>query len=131
MKGFDRRSLLAGIIAGFFFALPAAVVQRAVGSDSIVSNIMLAVIFFSGALAGFGAARPLPPSPLVHGAVAGAITLLGAQVVFSAWSATLPNPIALAFWLVSFGSLGTLGAWVAVWSAGNRSRPGPTRRTRP
>lgn len=120
MTAVDRRSLIAGIIAGLFFALPAALVRRAVGDESILASVMLALIVFSGALAGFAAARPRPPLPLVHGAVAGAVTLLGAQLVFSAWSASFPNPIALVFWILTFASLGTVGAWVALWSAQNR-----------
>jgi hypothetical protein len=124
VSGFDRRSLVSGIVTGLFFALPAAVVQRIVGSDSVVAQAMLAIILFSGALAGFAAARLQPPSPLQHGAVAGAVTLLGAQLVFSAWSRSIPNVVALVFWLLAFACLGTIGAWLALWNEQQRSRTG-------
>jgi putative membrane protein (TIGR04086 family) len=124
VSGIDRRSLVSGIITGLFFALPAAVVQRIVGTDSVVAQVMLVVILFSGALAGFAAARMQAPAPLQHGAIAGAITLLGAQLVFSIWSRSFPSPIALAFWLLAFACLGTIGAWLALWSAQQQSRTG-------
>ena len=124
MSALDGRAVGAGIVTGLFFALPAAVVQRIAGSGSVIAQIMLAVILFSGALAGYAAARSGPPSPLLHGAVAGAITLLGAQLVFSAWSRSLPNPIALVFWLLSFACLGTMGAWLALWNAQQQNRTG-------
>jgi hypothetical protein len=117
VSALDSRVLLSGIVAGLFFALPAAVVRQAAGADSWLSSAMLGVVLFSGALAGFGAARPLPPRALVHGALAGAITFLGAQLVYTVWTRTLPNPIILVFWILSFASLGTIGAWVAVWRA--------------
>lgn len=121
MNTLDRRVLVVGIVNGLFFALPAAVVRQTVGSG-LLASVMLGVVLFAGALAGYAAARPAPPRALVLGAVAGAITFLGAQIVFSLWSRTLPNPIALAFWLVSFASLGTIGAWVALWKATNDAR---------
>lgn len=124
MSTFDRRAVLAGVVAGLFFALPAAVVQRLAGSGSALSPIMLAVIVFSGALAGFGAARPGPRMPLMHGALAGALTFLGPQVVFSLWTRELPNPIGLLLALMTFASLGIIGAYVAVSSAANRAGHG-------
>lgn len=110
----DTRVVLAGVLAGVFFAIPAAIVRQVVGDDSWVASALFGVILFSGALAGFGAAKPLPANALLHGAAAGAITLLAAQIVGTVWTRTLPNPIALVFWLLSFASLGTIGAWVAV-----------------
>jgi putative membrane protein (TIGR04086 family) len=124
VSGIDRRSLVSGIITGLFFTLPTAVVQRIVGTDSVVAQVMLVVILFSGALAGFAAARMQPPAPLQHGAIAGAITLLGAQLVFSVWSRSFPSPVALVFWLLAFACLGTIGAWLALWSAQQQSRTG-------
>jgi len=127
VSGLDRRAVLAGVLTGLFFGLPAAVIQQVAGSGSLLAQIMLGAILFSGALAGFAAARSLPPSPFVHGAIAGALTLLGAQLVFSAWSRSFPNPIALVFWMGSFACLGAMGAWLALWSANQRSSPGGTR----
>lgn len=125
MKVIDRRVLVAGAVAGLFFALPAAVIRQAAGGDSWLSPIMLGVVLFSGALAGFAAARPLPPRALMHGALAGAITFLGAQLVYTLWTRTVPNPIALTFWLLSFASLGAIGAWVALWRAANTQKETP------
>jgi putative membrane protein (TIGR04086 family) len=125
MKTLDTRVLVSGIVAGLFFALPAAVLRQALGSDSLLSSVMLGVVLFSGALAGFAAARPLPRQALLHGAIAGAITFLGAQLVYTLWTRTRPNPIALVFWLLSFASLGTIGAWVAVWKASNSAKETP------
>jgi hypothetical protein len=116
MSALDRRVLLAGIVNGLFFALPAAVVRQAVG-PGLVASVMLGIVLFSGALAGYAAARSLPERAFLHGAIAGAITFLGAQLVYTVWTRTFPNPIALAFWIVSFASLGTIGAWVAVSQA--------------
>jgi hypothetical protein len=118
VSALDRRVLLVGIVNGLFFALPAAIVRQAVGAG-LIASVMLGVVLFAGALAGYAAARPAPPRALALGAAAGAITFLGAQLVFSLWSRTLPNPIALAFWLISFASLGTIGAWVALSRATN------------
>jgi len=127
MNTLDARVLVSGIVAGLFFALPAAVIRQIVGGDSLLASVMLGVVLFSGALAGFAAARPRPPNALLHGAVAGAVTFLGAQVVFTVWTRTVPNPIALVFWLLSFASLGTIGAWVALWRGTNG--PSGTRET--
>ena len=125
MSVLDTRVLVSGAVAGLFFALPAAVLRQAIGGDSILSSVMLGIVLFSGALAGFAAARPLPPQALLHGAVAGGITFLGTQLVYSIWSRTLPNPIALVFWLLSFASLGTIGAWVALSRASNAGEETP------
>jgi putative membrane protein (TIGR04086 family) len=125
MSTLDTRVLLSGIVAGLFFALPAAVLRQALGADSLLSSVMLGVVLFSGALAGFAAARPLPRQALLHGAVAGAITFLGAQLVYTVWTRTFPNPIALMFWLLSFACLGTIGAWVAVWKASTTREEAP------
>ena len=118
MSALDRRVLLAGILNGLFFALPAAVVRQAVG-PGIVASIMLGIVLFSGALAGYAAARSLPERAFMHGAIAGAITFVGAQLVYTVWTRTFPNPIALAFWLLAFASLGSIGAYVALWRAAN------------
>lgn len=125
MRTLDTRVLVSGAVAGLFFALPAAVLRQALGADSLLSSVMLGVVLFSGALAGFAAARPRPPQALLHGAIAGAITFLGAQLVYTLWTRTLPNPIALVFWLLSFASLGTIGAWVAVSRASNAEEKAP------
>ncbi|MCD9622420.1 hypothetical protein [Rhabdothermincola salaria] len=118
MSVLDRRVLLAGILNGLFFALPAAVVRQAVG-PGLVASAMFGIVLFSGALAGFAAARSLPDRAFMHGAIAGAITFLGAQLVYTVWTRTLPNPIALAFWVLAFASLGSIGAYVALWRAAN------------
>jgi putative membrane protein (TIGR04086 family) len=111
----DRRTVLAGAVAGLFFALPAAVLQRTVFEDTALAGVMLAVVLFSGALAGFGAARPRPPRPLVHGALAGTVTFLGAEVVYLVAAREVPHPLGLIFGVLLFASLGTIGATVAVY----------------
>ena len=73
MNVIDRRMVLAGAVSGLFFALPAAILQRTVFADSAMAGVMVGVIFFAGALAGYGAARPQPPNALAHGALAGVI----------------------------------------------------------
>ena len=118
MSALNLRVLLSGVIAGWFFALPAALIVRAVDSG-IVSSVMLGVVFFSGALAGYAAARPHPPRAFLHGALAGAVTLLGAQLLYTVGEGSFPNPIALAFWLLAFASLGTISAYTALWRAAN------------
>lgn len=114
MNVFDRRVILSGAISGLFFALPAAVLQRTVFSGTWLASLMLVVIFFAGALAGYGAAKPMPPHALPHGAAAGLITFLGAEVVYLIAKMEVPNPIAVIFGGLMFASLGTIGAWVAV-----------------
>ncbi|MBJ7307514.1 MAG: hypothetical protein JHC63_06600, partial [Acidimicrobiia bacterium] len=81
MGMFDRRVILIGAFNGLCFALPAAILQRTVFSGTALAGLMLAIIFFAGALAGYAAARPLPPHALPHGAAAGVVTFLGAEVV--------------------------------------------------
>lgn len=120
MTTFDRRVIIAGAISGLFFALPAAVLQRTVFAGTALAPVMLAVVFFAGALAGYAAARPLPPHPLPHGAAAGLITFLGAEIVYLVARREIPNPIGFIFFGMLFSSLGTIGAWVAVWRG---SRP--------
>jgi hypothetical protein len=90
---YDRQAILYGVVCGLFFALPAAVLQRTALDDAPWSGLMLAV----------------------HGALAGAITFVGPQVVYLIATRDVPNPIAIAFGLLMFASLGTIGAYVAVW----------------
>jgi len=118
MNIFDRRVVLIGAFNGLFFALPAAILQRTVFSDSALSGLMLGIIFFAGALAGYAAARPLPPHALPHGAAAGVVTFLGAEIVWLLVTRDASNPISLLLGIILFAlvfaSLGTIGAMVAV-----------------
>ena len=123
MGMFDRRVIFIGAFNGLCFALPAAILQRTVFSGTALAGLMLAIIFFSGALAGYAAARPLPPHALPHGAAAGVITFLGAEVVYLIATREFSEPAVLLLGVVLFAlvfaSLGTIGAMVAV-SRGNR-----------
>jgi putative membrane protein (TIGR04086 family) len=123
VTAFDRRVVIAGAVSGLFFALPAAVLQRTVFEDSAMAGVMLVVVFFAGALAGYGAARSAPPQPLVHGAAAGLVTFVGAQLVYAVAAREVPNPVGLVFGALLFASLGTIGAYVAVF---NGARNAPT-----
>lgn len=120
MSAFDRRALIAGAISGLFFALPAAILQRTVFDTGPAHAIATGVVFFAGALAGYGAARPRPPKALQHGAAAGVITFIGAQLVFMLATRDIANPgatlIGIIFFALVFASLGTIGAWVALAS---------------
>lgn len=127
MNAFDRRVIIAGAVSGLFFALPAAVLQRTVFEDSAMAGVMLAVVLFAGALAGYGAARPLPRNPLVHGAAAGLLTFVGAQLVYAIAAREVPNPIGVVFGALLFASLGTIGAYVAVWSGARGASTGGKR----
>lgn len=123
MGMFDRRVILIGAFNGLCFALPAAILQRTVFSGTALAGLMLAIIFFAGALAGYAAARPLPPHALPHGAAAGVVTFLGAEVVYLIATREFSDPAVLLLGIVLFAlvfaSLGTIGAMVAV-SRGNR-----------
>ena len=125
MGVFDRRVLLVGAFNGLFFALPAAILQRTVFSDTALAGVMLGIIFFSGALAGYAAARPLPPHALPHGAAAGVITFLGAEIVYLIATRNVSSPVVLLLGIILFAlvfaSLGTIGAMVAV-SRGARTK---------
>ena len=125
MGVFDRRVILVGAFNGVFFALPAAILQRTVFSGTALASVMLAIIFFSGALAGYAAARPLPPHALPHGAAAGVVTFFGAEVVYLIATRNFSNPVVLLLGIVLFAlvfaSLGTIGAMVAV-SRGARAQ---------
>ncbi|MEX1218237.1 MAG: hypothetical protein WEA11_06945 [Acidimicrobiales bacterium] len=125
MSAIDLRIVLIGALNGLFFALPAAILQRTVFEDSAWANLMLAVIFFSGALAGYAAARSLPAHALQHGAAAGVITFFGAQVFYLLAARDFSNLGALLLGILLFAllfaSLGTIGAMVAV-SRGRRTR---------
>jgi hypothetical protein len=94
-------------------------------SGTALAGLMLAIIFFSGALAGYAAARPLPPHALPHGAAAGVVTFLGAEIVYLIATREFSNPAVLLLGIVLFAlvfaSLGTIGAMVAV-SRGNRTQ---------
>ena len=124
MGVFDRRVIFIGAFNGLCFALPAAILQRTVFSGTALAGLMLAIIFFAGALAGYAAARPLPPHALPHGAAAGVITFLGAEVVYLIVTREFSEPAVLLLGIVLFAlvfaSLGTIGAMVAV-SRGNRT----------
>ena len=115
MNQYDRQAILYGAFSGLFFALPAAVLQRTVLDEAPWSGLMLVVVIFAAALAGYAAARDSPPRPLVHGALAGVVTFVGPQVVYLIAAREVPNPIAIAFGALLFASLGTIGAYVAVW----------------
>jgi len=125
MGVFDRRVLLVGAFNGLFFALPAAILQRTVFSGTALAGVMLGIIFFSGALAGYAAARPLPPHALPHGAAAGVITFLGAEIVYLIATRNVSSPVVLLLGIILFAlvfaSLGTIGAMVAV-SRGARTK---------
>jgi len=124
MGMFDRRVILIGAFNGLCFALPAAILQRTVFSGTALAGLMLAIIFFAGALAGYAAARPLPPHALPHGAAAGVVTFLGAEIVYLIATREFSEPAVLLLGIVLFAlvfaSLGTIGAMVAV-SRGNRT----------
>lgn len=115
MNIFDRRVLLSGALSGLFFALPAAIAQRTVFADAPMNGVMLFVIFFAGALSGYAAARPMPMHALMHGAAAGLITFLGPQCVYLIAKHQFPNPLAIIFGGLMFASLGTIGAYIAIW----------------
>ena len=55
----------------------------------------------------------------MHGAAAGLITFVGAQLVYLIAKLETPNPIAIIFGGLMFSSLGTIGAYVALWRAAN------------
>ena len=114
MSALDRRVIVSGAIAGLFFALPAAVLQRTVFADTAFAPVMVIIIFFAGALAGYGAARPRPRNALMHGAAAGVITFLGAQIVYLVATRDRSNPIGILRVALLVASLGTIGAMVAV-----------------
>jgi len=125
MNVFDRRVVFVGAFNGLFFALPAAILQRTVFSESALGGVMLGIVFFSGALAGYAAARPLPPHALPHGAAAGVVTFFGAEIVYLIATRNFSNPISLLLGIILFAlvfaSLGTIGAMVAV-SRGARTQ---------
>jgi putative membrane protein (TIGR04086 family) len=123
----DRRTVVAGAVSGLFFALPAAVLQRTVFKGTALAGVMLGIVLFSGALAGYGAARPRPAKPLVHGALAGLLTFVGAQLVYAVVARTVPNPLAIVFGVLMFSSLGTIGAYVAVWKGAQQAPAGGER----
>lgn len=114
MNVLDRRVVMSGAVSGLFFALPAAILQRTVFAGTAWAGVMVAVVFFAGALAGYGAARPQPPNALAHGAAAGVITFLGAQFVYLVATRDLSNPLGIILFALVFASLGTIGAMVAV-----------------
>ena len=125
MGAFDRRSIFVGAFNGLFFALPAAILQRTVFSGTALAGVMLAIVFFACALAGYAAARPLPPHALPNGAVAGVVTFLGAEIVYLIATRNSSNPLGLLLGIVLFAlifaSLGTIGAMIAV-SRGARTK---------
>jgi putative membrane protein (TIGR04086 family) len=125
MASFDRRVVLIGAFNGLFFALPAAILQRTLFSGSALAGVMLGIIFFSGALAGYAAARPLPPRALPHGAAAGVVTFCGAELVYLIATRDFSNPVSLLLGIILFAlvfaSLGTIGAMIAV-SRGARTK---------
>jgi putative membrane protein (TIGR04086 family) len=125
MGAFDRRSILVGAFNGLFFALPAAILQRTVFSGTALAGVMLAIVFFAGALAGYAAARPLPPHALPHGAAAGVVTFFGAEIVYLIATRDFSEPLGLLLSIILFAlifaSLGTIGAMVAV-SRGARTQ---------
>ena len=127
MSTFDRRVVVSGAVSGLFFALPAAVLQRTVFEGTAMAGVMLLVVLFAGALAGFAAARPLPRNPLVHGAAAGLVTFVGAEIVYLIAAREVPNPVGLIFAALLFASLGTIGAYVAVWSGARNAPSGGER----
>jgi putative membrane protein (TIGR04086 family) len=120
VSAFDRRVIISGAISGLFFALPAAILGRTVFAHSALASVMLVVVFFAGALAGYAAARPMPAHALPHGAAAGLVTFVGAEIVYLVAKREVPNPIGIIFGGLLFASLGTIGAFVAVWK---ESRP--------
>lgn len=124
---FDRRVVVSGAIAGLVFALPAALLGRTVFEGTGLAGVMVAIVLFSAALAGYGAARPLPPRPLAHGAAAGLVTFVGAQVVYLLATREVPNPIGLVFGALLFSSLGTIGGYMAVWNGARDAAAGGGR----
>jgi putative membrane protein (TIGR04086 family) len=123
MSMLDRRTVVAGALSGLFFAVPASLLRATIFDGTGMAGVMVAVVFFAAALAGYGAARPRPRRPLTHGALAGGVTFVGAQLVFSIAKGDAPNPIGIVISLLMFASLGTIGAYVAVLRG---AQPAPT-----
>ena len=107
---------MAGAVAGLFFALPAAILQRTVFSGSAWGGLMFAVVLFSGALAGYGAGRAASAHTAAQRRRRRRGHLRGAELVYLIVRPTVPNPIGLVFGLLLFASLGTIGGYIADWA---------------
>jgi len=121
MNVIDRRVIISGTLSGLFFALPAAILQRTVFNSGPMQLLMTLVVFFAGALAGYGAAKPLPKNAYAHGAAAGVLTFVGAQIVFIIATREISNPFGTILFALVFASLGTIGAIAAVSTAAKRA----------
>ena len=71
--------------------------------------------------------NPHVPGAALHGALAGLLTFVGAQLVYAVAARTVPNPLAIVFGVLMFSSLGTIGAYVAVWKGAQRAPTGGDR----
>lgn len=116
MSRIDLPAALAGALVALGLIVPVALVARVVSGgelsdawDSAFTIYILAVTFIGGGVSG----RRRPDTPTVHGAIAGAVTYIGARIVSAIASGEMPNLFGVLVALVLFAAVGALGGLVS------------------
>jgi predicted permease len=126
----DRRAVLTGALVGALVVLPAAFLNNAAAPDEGSGDdaswvVFLAFLLILGglALAGFVAGRAQPNTPLLHGAVAAALTYVVIQGAFAVRRAIVDEPVSwlgIVFLTLLAASCGMGGGLLASWQHSRR-----------
>lgn len=117
MSTVNVRAVLIGAGVALALVIPVVLVARVVvGDDDVAAGwqyLFAGYVLLSTLVGAAVAGRREPATPLFHGALAGLVTFVVAQVVSSIARAELPNLFAFVFFAVAFMSLGAIGGFVA------------------
>jgi putative membrane protein (TIGR04086 family) len=128
VSGVDVRAVLVGAAVALVLVVPVVVIARLiVGDDDVASPwpfifaaYVLGATVFGTAIAG----RRAPDAPLLHGALAGLVTFVVAQLISSVARADFPNVVAFIFFAIAFMCLGAIGGFAASAVTSRRRRDG-------
>jgi putative membrane protein (TIGR04086 family) len=113
----DTSAILVGAGSALAVIVPVVVIARLVVVDDDVGatgQYLFAALILTCTLAGsIVAGRREPSAPFLHGALAGLLVFVVAQVVSSIVAGEFPNPVAFVFFALVFMCLGAIGGFVA------------------
>jgi putative membrane protein (TIGR04086 family) len=112
----NTQAILQGAGVALAIIVPVVIIVRLVaGDDDVDATWQYVFVAFVLAATAFGAAvtgRRERSTPLMHGAMAGGLTFLVAQLVSSVAQGDVPNIFALVFFTLAFMCLGAIGGFL-------------------
>lgn len=119
MNRIARADVLVGAAVAAGVAITAGIAQRAVGTDSSLTYVLLLVILAGMAIGGYVAGRAQPAVALTAGGVAALIGSAGAQLLNLLYALTtgkavsIGNLVFIVFIVLLSSSFGLLGGYAA------------------